>query len=393
MLAEVDKYGNTILHLASSLGVPSSLELPSTHSSVVPVKESNTDIAPLFTVPGGFDQNSGIPVLDKDNTFYKFIVVVYSAILFSFISLAALLSLQRSTFYAEEFYISVPLKASAASICLMLAAVFATTASALALVLESKRPSSNQEKTILLQLKEQLSTTSPFFLNRWTSSSDHCTWPEISCTHDNSVRAIRLVNLSISKPIPPFICDLKNVTFLDVNNNLIPGPFPTLLYYCSNLEYLDLSFNFMNSSLPNDINRLSPKLHNGGLKQLKELQFASNAFHGSFPAEIGDLTNLESLILNLNKFAPQEIPSSFTKLKKLKNIWMSEINLIGEIPESIGNMSALEFLDLSMNGLSGSIPNSLFQPKNLTIVYLYTNRLSGQIPQIIESFNLEGIYQ
>lgn len=98
--------------------------------------------AALFTVPGGFDQNSGIPVLDKDNTFYKFIVVVYSAILFSFISLAALLSLQRSTFYAEEFYISVPLKASAASICLMLAAVFATTASALALVLESKRVNS-----------------------------------------------------------------------------------------------------------------------------------------------------------------------------------------------------------------------------------------------------------
>nr|XP_009625416.1 ankyrin repeat-containing protein ITN1-like [Nicotiana tomentosiformis] len=93
--------------------------------------------AAVFTVPGGFDQNSGIPVLDKDNTFYKFITVVYSAILFSFISLAALLSLQRSAFYAEEFYISVSLKASVASICLMLAAVFTITASALALVLES----------------------------------------------------------------------------------------------------------------------------------------------------------------------------------------------------------------------------------------------------------------
>ncbi|XP_009759980.1 receptor-like protein kinase 5 [Nicotiana sylvestris] len=271
----------------------------------------------------------------------------------------------------------------------------------------NSQPSSNKEKTILLQLKQQFSTTSPFFLNHWTSSSDHCTWPEISCTHDNSVSAIRLVNLNISKPIPPFICDLKNLTFLDVNYNIIPGPFPTLLYNCSNLEYLDLSFNFMNSSLPNDINRLSPKLQYfnitanfftgdippaiGGLKQLKELQFASNAFHGSFPAEIGDLTNLESLNLNLNKFAPQEIPSSFTKLKKLKNIWMSEINLIGEIPESIGNMLALEFLDLSINGLSGSIPSSLFQTKNLTIVYLYTNRLTGEIPQIIESFNLEVI--
>ncbi|OIS99795.1 hypothetical protein A4A49_62540, partial [Nicotiana attenuata] len=98
--------------------------------------------AALFTVPGGFDQNSGVPVLNKDNTFYKFIVVVYSAILCSFISLSALLSFQRSAFYVEEFYISLPLKASAASICLMLAGIFTVTASALALILESKRVNS-----------------------------------------------------------------------------------------------------------------------------------------------------------------------------------------------------------------------------------------------------------
>ncbi|XP_075107267.1 uncharacterized protein LOC107790220 [Nicotiana tabacum] len=222
MLAEVDKYGNNILHLASSLGIPS------THSSVVPVEEFNTDIAremcwdiywlkhtrmdchphlryvrnrdgktadelfeenhlrlrkaaqresieminsiivvatllctvnyaALFTLPGGFDQNSGVAVLDKDNTFYKFIVVVYSAIFFSFISLAALLSLQRSAFYAEEFYISLPLKASIASICLMLAAVFTITASALALVLENKRV--NVLGKIVCKYKDDVSNT------------------------------------------------------------------------------------------------------------------------------------------------------------------------------------------------------------------------------------------
>lgn len=213
-------------------------------------------------------------------------------------------------------------------------------------------------------------------------------------------------NFEISESVPPFICDLNNLTVLDLNNNFIPGFFPTVLYNCSNLEYLDLSENLFIGTVPGDIHRLSPgrleyfklEANNftgdippaiGKLTGLKSLYARENLFNGSFPEEIGNLLNLEELALSTNGFAPQSIPSSFTQLTKLRILWMTQTNLIGEIPQYIGNMTALESLDLSDNGLNGNIPGGLFQLKNLTILYLYKNRLSGYIPPSVEALNLE----
>lgn len=267
----------------------------------------------------------------------------------------------------------------------------------------NSQQNSDQEKAILLKLKQHW-FTSPN-VTKWLSSSNHCTWDGIICTQ-NSVSGIQIPYGNISKQIPQFICDLKNLTFLDFNHNFLPGNFPDI-YNCSNLEFLDLSYNYMNGSLPDDINRLSSNLKYlnltannfngdipkgiGGLSQLKVLELAGNLFDGSFPEEIGDLLELEVLVLSLNGFAPQAIPSRFTKLKKLRNLWMTEANLIGNIPQDIGNMTDLEFLDLSINGLSGNIPDDLFQLKNLSKVYLYTNNLSGGIPQSVLSMNLVDV--
>ncbi|KAL3535690.1 hypothetical protein ACH5RR_004151 [Cinchona calisaya] len=261
------------------------------------------------------------------------------------------------------------------------------------------------EQTILLNLKNQWQN--PISLSHWTSSSDHCTWPEITCrASTGSVTTLNVSNSNITGEIPPFICDLKNLTILDFNYNSIPGFFPTVLYNCSNLEYLDLSENLFIGTIPTDIDRLSPagrleylKLEEnnftgdippamGKLTGLKSFYARANLFNGSFPEEIGNLLNLEELALSSNGFASQAIPSSFTRLKKLRILWMTQTNLIGEIPQDIGNMTAMEFLDLSENGLSGNIPDGLFQLKNLSFLYLYKNSLSGSIPSSVEALNL-----
>ncbi|KAK4283881.1 hypothetical protein QN277_000785 [Acacia crassicarpa] len=258
----------------------------------------------------------------------------------------------------------------------------------------------DQEHTVLLNLKQNLHP----FLNQWVPpNSSHCSWPGIDCT-DGSVTKLNFSNMNIDKTIPPFICDLKNLTFIDFQFNYFSGEFPKFLYDCPKLEYLDLSQNNFVGPIPNDVDRLANlRFLNlaanyfsgdipasiGRLKELRNLQLYFCSFNGSIPDEIGDLSNLELLDLRLiTNLPPTQFPASFTKLKKVKTFRMNSMNLIKKIPESIREMVSLEELDLSNNSLNGQIPSSLFALKNLSILYLWNNRLSGEIPTEIEALNL-----
>ncbi|XP_062090912.1 receptor-like protein kinase 5 [Humulus lupulus] len=261
-----------------------------------------------------------------------------------------------------------------------------------------------QEQSVLLKLKEQWGNLK--YMSQWipsTNSSSHCSWSGINCT-SNSVTGLKLHNVSINRPVPSFICDLKNLRVIDLGHNTIPGKFPTALFNCSKLEDLDLSANFLVGTIPNDINRMI-QLQNlslggnnfsgnipaviGQLQELRTLDLGTNQFNGSLPPELGNLSNLETLWLSNNKnLSPSTLPSNYTQLKKLRKLWITNSNLIGGIPDSIGDMTALESLDLSRNSMSGKIPDGLFKLKNLSEVYLFMNRLSGEIPQVVESLKL-----
>ncbi|KAJ4836462.1 hypothetical protein Tsubulata_028164, partial [Turnera subulata] len=258
-----------------------------------------------------------------------------------------------------------------------------------------------QEQAILLQLKQHWGN--PPSLDHWTTSnSSYCTWPEVTCTN-STITKLDLGNKNISGTIPPLISGLQNLSFLSFSNDHIIGEFPVVLYNLSKLEILDLTKNYLAGVIPDDIDRMR-RLSNlslsgnnfsgsipasiGKLAELRVLQLQENRFNGSFPPEIGNLTNLEALRLSTNGFLPSRFPPSFTGLKKLKELWLFEANLIGDIPETIGDMMALEHLDLSQNELTGNIPGSLFTLKNLSVLYLWRNNLSGEIPQDVEALNL-----
>ncbi|XP_041007052.1 receptor-like protein kinase 5 [Juglans microcarpa x Juglans regia] len=263
-----------------------------------------------------------------------------------------------------------------------------------------------QEQRILLNLKQLW--RNPESLKHWilTNSSSHCFWPEITCSN-NSIIGLSFKDYNINGIVPPFICNLKNLTIFDVyNNSFHSTEFPRALYNCSKLEILNLSQNYFSGAIPDDIHRMSRlrELDLGGnnfdgnisasmgqLTELRKLILLQCSFIGTFPPEIGNLSNLEVLELSYNSKMVPTLPSEFGKLKKLKFLWMAGTNLIGEIPNTIGEMAALEFLDLSQNNMTGKIPDSLFMPKNLTIVYLYQNKLSGEIPRVVEALNLDVI--
>jgi hypothetical protein len=110
----------------------------------------------------------------------------------------------------------------------------------------------DQEHAVLLKLKQHWQNPPP--LSHWTSSnsSSHCIWPEITCSTDgSSVTRLSLKNMNIIGTVPPFMCDLKNLTTLDLSYNyMTSNEFPRLLYNCSKLQYLNLSQNFFAGTVP-----------------------------------------------------------------------------------------------------------------------------------------------
>ncbi|KAI4347056.1 hypothetical protein L6164_007905 [Bauhinia variegata] len=236
----------------------------------------------------------------------------------------------------------------------------------------------DQEQAVLLKLKRYLEN--PPFLSHWNpSNSSHCSWPEITCTK-GSITALAMVNTNITKPFPPFICDLQNLSKIDFQMNHLPGEFPKSLYNCSKLEYLDLSQNWFVGKIPDDIDRLS---------NLRFLILGANNFSGDIPASIWLLKELRSLQLFDCQFNGT-LPAEIGNLTNLEILYIFNNNLIGEIPETIGDMLALEEVALYGNQLSGEIPSGFFTLKNLRLLFLYRNRLSGEIrmPAVVEALNL-----
>ncbi|MGZ4780195.1 MAG: Two component regulator three Y domain protein, partial [Thermoanaerobaculia bacterium] len=88
------------------------------------------------------------------------------------------------------------------------------------------------------------------------------------------------------------------------------------------------------------------------------LNVGGNNLHGTIPASIGDLTNLEGLELPYNDLSGP-IPPQIGQLTKLKDLDLGEDNWSGEIPASLGLLTNLTGMDLSNNHLTGSIPPQL----------------------------------
>ena len=131
------------------------------------------------------------------------------------------------------------------------------------------------------------------------------------------------------------------VTQIWLTDSGLEGSIPAELGNLSGLESLVLVGGQLTGSIP-------PEL--GNLSRLEVLGLAGNQLTGSIPPELGDLFQLETLALNGNQ-------------------------LTGGIPPELGNLSQLEFLRLDDNRLTGSIPPELGNLSHLEVLSLHDNQL------------------
>ena len=158
---------------------------------------------------------------------------------------------------------------------------------------------------------------------------------------------------------------------LDLSNNNLSGPLPAEIGSLSALEQLKLELNPITGTLP-------PEL--GNLSQLRELGLNFNSFSGEIPAEIGNLSRLQKLWLAFNSLSGR-IPAELGNLSQLRELGLLRNQLSGEIPAELGNLSRLQILGLANNSLSGGIPAELGNLSQLTQLHLNDNDFTGRLPR------------
>ncbi|GMI79559.1 receptor like protein 43 [Hibiscus trionum] len=185
-----------------------------------------------------------------------------------------------------------------------------------------------------------------------------------SWTFDNlsKLQLLHLRENRISGTIPSSISKCKELWFLSLNKNSLEGSIPIEIGNLTMLEYLDLGYNNLNGQIPSSICNLSsllglslfnnnldgaiPECIGSSASSLVYLELGENNFHDlklldvgnnylndTFPAWLGNLEQLQVLILRWNRFHGQvgssEVTVSFTRLHAID---ISHNNFSGYLP-------------------------------------------------------------
>lgn len=190
---------------------------------------------------------------------------------------------------------------------------------------------------------------------------------------------------------------LPYLSYLDVSNNKLSGPFPPAISGAKFLKFLDLRFNNFYGAIPQELfdlgleiillnnNNFGQQLpSNIGSTSASTFSVANNKITGPIPQSIGQATNLVELVF-LNNQLTGCLPPGIGLLKNLALFDASGNNLTGPIPNSFSQFKKIETLNLRSNSLFGTIPEALCQIKNLnlTVSNNYFTRVGPECRKLI----------
>ncbi|KAM5587964.1 putative LRR receptor-like serine/threonine-protein kinase [Rosa sericea] len=171
--------------------------------------------------------------------------------------------------------------------------------------------------------------------------------------------------------IPNEISALDQLEKLYVQENVLEGDVPMVVFNMSSLITLTLFGNNLKGRLPDNMCQ--------NLPQIQILNFGDNRLEGALPSIYWQCKQLVDLTLGGNKFSGS-IPKNIGSATQLKQVNLAKNNLTGTIPDEIGHLPNLVMLYLGFNNLNGHIPTTIFNKSTLVTIELTSNQLSGNLP-------------
>ncbi|KAH1222937.1 putative leucine-rich repeat receptor-like serine/threonine-protein kinase [Glycine max] len=198
----------------------------------------------------------------------------------------------------------------------------------------------------------------------WDTDIDPCSsqhpWftPKVDTVENN-------VTCNCSIPGDNF-CHVVSILLKSQN---LPGKLPPELIRLPYLEEIDLTRNYLNGTIPTE----------WGSSNLRKISLLGNRLTGPIPKEIGNITTLESLVLEFNQFS-ENLPPELGNLSSIQRLHLTSNNFTGELPETLAKLTTLTELRLSDNNFSGKIPDFIHRWTNLVLLSIQGSGLSGPIP-------------
>ncbi|MED6217349.1 hypothetical protein PIB30_016973 [Stylosanthes scabra] len=271
----------------------------------------------------------------------------------------------------------------------------------------------------------------------WSKNTSFCNWTGITCgggCGSMRVTAIQLDGYSLTGILPSNLNSLSCLTHLDLSNNHLTGPMPSLanlvllthvnlelnnftslpdaaFHGLFNLEFLSLGNNFnlqpwtfpTSLILPDDHHLfgttvppldtifLSATNMEGNLPDIfnffpkfRRLDLSNNNFTGILPKSL-DRTEIEFLLLQHQKLGFEGSIHVLSTMTHLVGVQLQNNKLTGPIPNFSNSHHYLTSLRIDNNFLTGVIPPSLTNLHNLQELTLVNNILRGPIPSFVKT--------
>ncbi|CAB9497544.1 Receptor-like kinase [Seminavis robusta] len=208
-----------------------------------------------------------------------------------------------------------------------------------------------------------------------------CQWAGVFCDPDDNVDAIHLDDMLLNGTLPSEIVHFSQLTSLSLTNNHLTGLLPPL-EGLRELEYLDVQQNQFTGTIPSAWWSLSTLTHLNVEYNLMSV--------GSLPSEIGQLSNLEALLLS-GAGVTGTVPTEVLTLPNLGWLILAFNSVAGTIPTEAGLLKKMEMLIFSKNPMSGTIPSEIATLPLLREFSTWGTQISGTIPTEFYSMETDSL--